>query len=347
MDTLFLAFLAQHDDAGWFRLVDRLELACHPVDRTALRIWFHFYPLALQQAMADAEAGADPGAADAGSAQDGANGKALAQQLRLDGRWRLADHIDSSHVFFYGHRHWLAVKAGVLAYATQTGAPGSLDLAAQIQEIARSIGRSSGVPSAELVGITAVGVRTLQQVGLDRFAAAVASATAPSSSAAMTSADQALAARAKDDSQGLFGRFKGDRRQWTVTFDEATPAARFRLIHSQHLTTAAGLDSRDYRSRDPRCSEGPIPVQCRSCSCGTCWVGVLGGADKLSPMEPRERAKLAACGYSDAAEDRPVIRLACMAEAFGAVSIVIPPWNGQVGKVVKKPVTSSSTGSRE
>ena len=33
-------------------------------------------------------------------------------------------------------------------------------------------------------------------------------------------------------------------------------------------------------------------------------------------------------GYIDSAEEQPLIRLACQARAFGAVSIVIPPWNG-------------------
>lgn len=330
MDTLFLAFLTQHDDDAWLRAVDRLEHACHPVERTAMRIWFQLYPLALQEAMAVADA-ADDVAKGAGSLTGPA---ALARRLRLDGLWRLAEQIDSSHWFFYGHRYWSAVKPGVIAYATRGVAPGSLDLAAQIQEIARGLVEQTGASVGELIGITAAGVRTLQQVGLTAF-----SASAAGSDAEMRpqSPDQVLAGRARDDNQGLLGRFRGDRRRWTVTFREGSRGDSFALIHSQHLTTAAAMDPRDYRSRDPRCTEGPIPVQCRSCSCGTCWVGVLGGAEKLSPMEDRERAKLAACGYIDTAEERPVIRLACMAQAFGAISIVIPPWNGQIGSVLEKP----------
>ena len=38
-------------------------------------------------------------------------------------------------------------------------------------------------------------------------------------------------------------------------------------------------------------------------------------------------------GYLDTQEPRPLIRLACQARAFGAVSIVIPPWNGVFGKI--------------
>ena len=37
-------------------------------------------------------------------------------------------------------------------------------------------------------------------------------------------------------------------------------------------------------------------------------------------------------GYLDSDEEQPIIRLACQARTFGAVSIVIPPWNGFIGK---------------
>ena len=142
---------------------------------------------------------------------------------------------------------------------------------------------------------------------------------------------KALKARARDDWQGLFGFTRGLRKQWSVTFDEAEPEAKFTLIEGQEIASGARTDKRDYHARDPRCTEGPIPVQCRSCSCGTCWIGVLGGAEKLSPVDAQERATVAALGYSQSDEANPVIRLACMAEVHGSISIVIPPWNGQVG----------------
>ena len=79
-------------------------------------------------------------------------------------------------------------------------------------------------------------------------------------------------------------------------FDENDPAATFEVINGQEIASAARTDKRDYRSRDPRCTpgEGPIPVECRAASCGTCWVGVLGGAEKLSPVVDRdERRRMA------------------------------------------------------
>src|SRR5207253_5356310 len=69
-----------------------------------------------------------------------------------------------------------------------------------------------------------------------------------------------------------------------------------------------------------------------SASCGTCWVGVLGGAEKLADVGAREGKKIKEFGYIDSAEPKPLIRLACQAQAQGAVSVVIPPWNGQFGK---------------
>lgn len=256
--SLFLSFLNQHDDDAWLRVVDRLDPSIHAVDRTAARIWFHFYPLALDQAMARAP-----------------RPDRLADALLLKGRWRLADQIDASHYFLYGHCHWPAVHRDVLAYATRATSPGSLDLGAQIQEIARETARELRVDVSVLLGITAVGLRTLQQVGPEAFAAASAAAPRLERNVRVTP-EQVLAARARNDRQGLLGWMRGERREWTVVFDERDPACRFPLIHSQHLTTAAALDSREHRGRDASRSEGPIPVQCRSCSCGD----VLGGRDR-------------------------------------------------------------------
>jgi ferredoxin len=145
---------------------------------------------------------------------------------------------------------------------------------------------------------------------------------------------QVMKRRARDDSQGLFGFARGPHKRWTVTFDEADPAATFTVINGQEIASAAQTDKRDYKSREARCTpgEGPIPVECRAASCGTCWVGVLGGAEKLSPVVDRdERRRMAVFGYTDTTEERPLIRLACQARAYGAVSIVIPPWNGLIG----------------
>jgi ferredoxin len=306
---LFLSFLRQHDDHAWHRAIDRIAASIHPVDRNATRIWFHLFPLALQEAMAR------PEAAD------------LARRMTLAGRWRLEEQIETSHHFLFGHAYWPQARAAVLAYAA--GAPGSLDLGAQIHEVARQTAQTAGVAPALTLGISAIALRTLQQVGPDALASAPAAATLIAPPKA--SADAVVAVRARER-RSLLAFFGGDRRV-EVVFDERDPDASFPLIRSQHLTTAAALDTRDHRGRDARCSEGPIPVHCRSCSCGTCWIGVLAGEQSLSPMDGRERAKLRECGVV-VEGSHPPIRLACMSQAFARTTIVIPPWNGLVGRVV-------------
>ena len=310
MRDLFLAFLAPHDDGSWLRLIDRLEMSIHPVDRAATRIWFHFYPLVLQRAMEQ------PDAAD------------LARRMTLAGRWKLADQVASSHRFLYGHRYWEEVRQAAIDHVDATDVPGSLDLGAQVHAIARRAAAAASVDVALLLGISAVALRTLQQVGPERMSAA------PGAPKRLpTAAPDTMLRQRERQSPRLFGWLKGPGRV-DVVFDEHRQDARFPLIPSQHLTTAAALDTRPWRDVDSRCSEGPIPVQCRSCSCGTCWIGVLGGAERLSPMDARERDKLRECGVV-VEGSHPVMRLSCMTQAFGRTTIVIPPWNGLVGRVLK------------
>jgi hypothetical protein len=64
-------------------------------------------------------------------------------------------------------------------------------------------------------------------------------------------------------------------------------------------------------------------------------VGVLGGAEKLSDVAVREGKQIKEFGYIDTTEPKPLIRLACQAKAMGAVSIVIPPWNGVFGRYLR------------
>jgi len=53
-------------------------------------------------------------------------------------------------------------------------------------------------------------------------------------------------------------------------------------------------------------------------------------------MDSKERAKLAECGYIVTTETHPPIRLACQAQAYSRVSIVIPPWNGVVARALER-----------
>jgi ferredoxin len=314
-EPLFEAFLNKHDEHAWEEIVRSLEPSIHEVDRSAARIWFYFFPLSIARALQQAD---DP--------------EQLARKLLLKGRYLLKDQIDSSHHFLYGHRYWPEVKSAVATLAASASAPASLDLATQIRDAAREIAGRAEVDESLLVGITAIAFMTLQQVGVTAFKHSTAVQKKPSGKTPKQIIDQ----RARDDKQGVFGFLQPDKI-FTVTFDENDPEARFKLINTQHLTTAAAQDKREYHTRDSRCivGEGPIPVECRSASCGTCWVGVVGGAEKLSEVRELEGRRIKEFGYIDTEEPKPLIRLACQAQAFGAISIVIPPWNGVFGKFLR------------
>ena len=314
-ETPFEKFLNQHDEEAWSATQVALLRSIHEVDRNATQIWFAFYPLPLLRAL-----------------QQAADREKLAQQLLLQGTYELKDQVDSSHAFLYGHRFWPEVKKAVEQHADAFEQTSRVSLTDQILAVAGSVSKALKKDESLLVGITAVAFMTLQQAGLAAFKSAPV-AIAIDSKHAKKSPDQILRDRAKEDSQGLLGFLRTVNKQYTVTHDENDDKAKYKLNEGQDLAWGAANDhARDWRAIDPRRMEGPIPVECRSASCGTCWVGVLGGADKLADVAAREGKKIKEFGYIDTAEPKPLIRLACQAQAQGAVSVVIPPWNGQFGK---------------
>jgi ferredoxin len=315
--TPFENFLNQQDEEAWSGALTTLLRSVHEVDRNATQIWFSFYPLALFQALQQAP---DP--------------EKLSQQLLMQGAYRLRDQIDSSHTFLYGHRYWPEVKRATQEHASAFSG-GESKLSDQVLAVAQQVAEQLKVDRSLVVGITAVAFMTLRQVGLEAFAQAPGKMLLDRKHA-QKSAEQILRERAKDDSQGLLGFLRTVNKKWTVTYDENDDSAKYRLNHVQDLAWGAADDrSKNWREIDPRRVEGPIPVECRSASCGTCWVGVLGGAEKLSGVAAREGKKIKEFGYIDTSEPKPLIRLACQAQAYGAVSIVIPPWNGVFGKYLK------------
>ena len=316
--TSFERFLADHDEETWSAALATLRRSIHEVDRNATQIWFAFYPLQLFRALENAD-----------------DREKLAQQLLLQGDYELRNQIDRSHVFLYGHRFWPEVKLAIQQHADTFDQSGQDSLADQILAVAGSVAKTSKCDQSLLVGITAIGFMTVAQTGLAAFKAAAGN-TSIDPKQKKKGPEQVLRERAKDDSQGLFGFLRTVNKQWTVTWDENDANAKYKLREGQDLAWGAAEDqTRDWRAIDPRRIEGPIPVECRSASCGTCWVGVLGGAEKLADVGAREGKKIKEFGYIDTAEPKPLIRLACQAQAGGAVSIVIPPWNGQFGKYLK------------
>jgi ferredoxin len=318
-ETPLETFLNQHDEEAWAATLVTLLRSIHEVDRNATQIWFAFYPLPLQRALEQSD-----------------DRETLVQQLLLQGDYELKSQVNTSHLFLYGHRFWLQVKKAVEQHADSFSQTARVSLADQILTVARSVAKQLKKDESLLVGITAVAFMTIQQAGFAAFKAAPG-AIGIDSKHAKRSPEQILRERAKDDSQGLLGFLRTVNKQWTVTFDENDSGAKYRLSEAQDLAWGAASDhSRDWRAIDPRRGEGPIPVECRSAACGTCWVGVLGGAAKLADVGAREGKKIKEFGYIDTAEPKPLIRLACQAQAYGAVSVVIPPWNGQFGKYLRK-----------
>jgi ferredoxin len=312
----FENFLNQQDEEAWSAALTALLRSIHEVDRNATQIWFSFYPIGLFRALEQAE---DP--------------QKLMQQLLMQGNYLLQDQIDSSHRFLYGHRFWPEVKRETEKHAREFA--GEASLSDQILTVAQKAAAAAKVDPSLVVGITAVAFMTIRQAGLEAFEQSPGNVLIDKRHA-RRSPDEVLRERAKDDSQGLFGFLRTVNKKWTVTYDENDETAKYRLNHVQDLAWGAADDrSKNWREIDPRRIEGPIPVECRSASCGTCWVGVLGGAEKLSDVASREGKKIKEFGYIDTSESKPLIRLACQAQAYGAVSIVIPPWNGVFGKYLK------------
>lgn len=313
--------LHQHDDAAWARVIQEFLPAVHPVDKEAVQIWFAFWPNDLRAALDNAP-----------------DRQKLEQHLLMRGNFNLAAQIDTSHAFFYGHRYWPQVKNAVAAYATR-GADSNL--AQAIRTVAAEVAAQTQEEESLLLGITAVGFMTLQQVGLDALRAAAGRVSKQHFS--INSPARVLSERAQDDKPGLFGFLRTIDKRWTVRYDENKPDAKFQVMNDEELASAAARDqSQDWRAADERCIEGPIPVECRSAACGTCWVGVLGGAEKLSPVSELEAKRMKLFGYINTDAPRPVIRLACMARAEGAVSVVLPSWNGVFAKYLKKQQESAA-----
>ncbi|MBK9153555.1 MAG: (2Fe-2S)-binding protein [Chloracidobacterium sp.] len=336
MNSAFISDLEKFTEAEWLSAVETLLPEIHEVDRDAVRIWFRFYPLDLLNYLESAE-----------------NVEEAMKGLAMEGDFGLLDKIDTSHRFLYGHRFWPLVKASVVERA-ESDAPFA-GLEAEIRSVAAKASAAAKTQISLTTAIAAVGLMTLVQAGLDEFKAAPGM-TEQAEGMMAGSPDQIVAARAKDDSQGLFGFLKTVDKKYSVAFKAMGSAGRFPVINDEEIASASQkFRERDWQSLDSRCWEGPVPIECTSASCGTCWVGVLGGAEKLSTPSDRERRQMKVFGYGQTDEEKPFIRLACQARASGNVTIVIPPWNAVFGKKVRgnveevelEPVTTSAAKLRE
>src|SRR5262245_49563636 len=157
------------------------------------------------------------------------------------GRWRLAEQINESHRFLYGHRYWPQVK-----HAIENAERLPEQLSELITVVSEGATRRARVDRDQLLGITAAGLMTLRQAGAETFAATPAKIVLSVEARAITP-HQVLSRRAKDDWQGMFGFTRGMMKKWTVTFDENEPRASFPVINGQEIASAAREDRREYR----------------------------------------------------------------------------------------------------
>ena len=336
MTTNFENFLNKFNENDWLSAIEKLLPAIHAVDRNAVQIWFRFYPLELFRYLQSAE--------DMAKA---------AQKFVLQGDYELKNQIDSSHRFLYGHRFWTETKAEIENRVASFNDENA-DLSAIIEGIAQAVAEKSKVNQSLTAGIAAIGLMTLVQVGSEAFKNSKGATEKPQGLMAK-SPDQIVKERLKDDSQGVFGFLKTVDKKFTVVYDETERDAKFSIIHDEEIATGSARNqTKDWRAADERCWEGVVPVECRSAACGTCWVGVLGGEEKLSEVSRLERKQMKVFGYRQPEADKPFLRLACQARTYGNVSIVIPPWNGVFGKkiygvedVELEPATTSAKRLRE
>ena len=336
MTNAYTDALEKRSEAEWLATVESLLPEIHEVDRNAVQIWFRFYPLDLLNYLESSE-----------------NPEEAMKGMAMDGDFGVLDKIDASHRFLYGHRYWPQVKDVITKRAETLDGFG--DLANEIRTLTHLASVKAKTTEPLILGITAVGLMTLVQVGLEEFKKAPGVAEQPRGLMAK-SPEQIVSERGKDDSQGIFGFLKTVDKKFSVAFKAFTSEGKFPIINDEEIASASQKDNtRDWQSLDYRCWQGPVPIECTSASCGTCWVGVVGGQEKLTEPSPRERRAMKIFGYNQPETEKPFLRLACQARAHGNVHIVIPPWNAVFGKKVRgnvedvelEPVTTSAKKLRE
>ncbi|MEP6704763.1 MAG: hypothetical protein ABJB34_08155, partial [Acidobacteriota bacterium] len=146
----FENYLQKFSESDWQAASDSLVPSIHEVDRSATLIWLRFYPLALDQYL---------------SAPDR---EELKRNIAMQGDFGLANRIDTSHSFLYGHRYWKTVKAAIEA-ESQVFENDNIGLADEIKQIAAMVAEKVKADASLLIGITTVAFMTLAQIGLDKF----------------------------------------------------------------------------------------------------------------------------------------------------------------------------------
>lgn len=233
MDNAFINAIEQFNESEWLTAVESVLPAIHDVDRNAVQIWFRFYPLDLVRYLESAD--------DVEKAM---------KSVSIGGDFGLMDKIDSSHHFLYGHRFWPQIRSAVIERA-RSAEPFTC-LKTEITNIAKLTAVAAKTNESLTTAIAAVGLMTLVQTGAEEMEKAPGTVAQPEG--VMTgSPDSIVAARAKDDSQGVFGFLKTVDKKFSVDFTASAfaggslslPMSRSRLRHANRMTAIGSRSIRD------------------------------------------------------------------------------------------------------
>lgn len=185
--------------------------------------------------------------------------------------------IEPARRVLYGVRYWPRVKAAVLSTAAH-----DLDFVGRVVTAADVATRTARVDADLLLGITAAAMAIYERLGPEAFASSSSDITLPAA-AMLETPTMALRRRARQTPEGVLGALPGIRRRWRVT-----------------------------REPDPEdtyvVADGDLLAPCRGGNHELCDVGIVAGADRLSP--------------DPGAEPFPIIRRACETRVFGRVSLL-------------------------
>jgi len=302
-----IEWLAKLDQSVWDQTVKELLSKVHEIDRLPLRIWFAWWPIKLTRGLSSAADVSD-----------------LKRHWELRGDFSLEHQLSRTLGIFHAGSCWSEVVRSTLNWVEGGQEEFETDLLDLILVTGREVALESNIDIAFILPLQAAAFMVLCQVGTGPL-----SRSEVRSSSKSLNPNKILKKRRRDKGSGILSFLRDADQQHTVCFDESS-GDNFTAYHEQDLSMAAAMDTRDHTVADPRCTEGPIPFQCRSGSCGSCWVGVVGGEERLAPISEYERRRLQYFGYlsKENLDTHPPVRLACQAACRGSVTILVPPWNG-------------------
>lgn len=197
--------------------------------------------------------------------------------LRL---WAHPTFKERARSVLYGARYWPRVKAAVLS-----GAHHDTDFVRRVITAADAATRTARVDADLLLGITTAAMEMYDRLGPGAFASSSSDLDLPAA-AMLETPTMVLRRRERNNPDGVLSVLPGVRRRWSVT-REPDPGDTYLV------------------------GDGDLLAPCRGGSHERCDVGIVAGADRLSPCE--------------GSEPFPFIRRACETSVFGRVFLLAAP----------------------